>query len=90
MEGESFLNGSGSSSNNEERRMLHFGALVYICFENDLNEEFITTAEGFTKNRIRLKQKQSLEKDGNFTSGLFRIYPQFYDTEYLKTKQLSE
>ena len=44
---------SKNSSNN--RRVLHFGALVYLCFENESNEEFVTIAEGFTKNKVRLK-----------------------------------
>ncbi|EAR92909.2 zinc finger, C2H2 type family protein (macronuclear) [Tetrahymena thermophila SB210] len=72
------------------KKTLHFGAMVYICFENERGEEFFTTAEGFTKNKIRLKQTQTMEKDANFTSGLFKILPPFYDNEYIKTKQVSD
>lgn len=60
--------------------------MVYICFENEKGEEFFTTAEGFTKNKIRLKETETMERDGNFTSGLFKVFPPFYDSEYIKTK----
>jgi len=63
--------------------------MVYLCFQPDNSEEFYTTAEGFTKNKIRLKQASTMEKDGNFTSGLFKIFPPFYNSEYLKTKEVS-
>lgn len=72
------------------KKTLHFGAMVYLCFEADKNEEFITTAEGFTKTKVRLKQKSAIERDGDFTSGLFKILPPFFNTEYIKTKQMAE
>jgi len=48
---------SSSSSKNVSgnRKALQFGAMVYLCFENEKNQEYFSTAEGFTKNKIRLK-----------------------------------
>lgn len=80
---------SVNESSSRGRQVLHFGAMVYLCFENEMNEEYVACAEGFTKNKIRLKQVEAMEENGSFSEGLFRIFPLFYNTEYLKTKHMS-
>ena len=72
------------------QKLLHFGSLIYLSFVNEDNKEFFATAEGFNKTKLRLKTRDSMNLEGTFMRGLFRIYPSFFDNEFLKTKKKYE
>ncbi len=50
------------------------GVIYYAC------------CEGFTSNKFRLKTLETIRRDGKFSSCLFKVFPAFYNGEYLKTK----
>jgi len=64
--------------------------MIYLCFCDEDDREFYVTAEGYTKNKIRLKLKQHIQNSDSLTFSLFKIYPTFYNSEYLKTKEKYE
>ncbi|EGR30411.1 MIR domain protein [Ichthyophthirius multifiliis] len=68
------------------KSILNFGSTIYLSYENEQNEIFISQAEGFTKNRVQLLQESHIKKYGNYMSGLFKVYPSFYNSQYLKIK----
>lgn len=56
--------------------------MIYLCICEDDGSEYYASAEGYTKNKIRLKLKNAIANEGNFMSGLFKIYPAFNNNEY--------
>ena len=72
--------------NTGKKRLLNYGSLIYLSYQEEGGKEFFACAEGFTKSKIRLRTKQSLG-DQNYSTGLFKIYPSFYNSEYVKTKR---
>lgn len=72
------------------KKVLHFGCMIYLCFCEEDGTDFYSYAEGFTKNKLRLKTQDQMKEEGSFTSGLYKIYPNFYNNEYLKTKKKQE
>lgn len=44
-------------------------------------------ADGYTKNKIQLKQKDEILKSYSITACLFKIYPTFYNNEYIKARK---
>ncbi|EGR27925.1 MIR domain protein [Ichthyophthirius multifiliis] len=69
-----------------DRNVLHFGATVYLCYEDETGQEYYISAQGFTKDKIILKKETEMKKNGNYQKALFKLYPQFYYNEYLKNK----
>lgn len=69
-----------------KKQLLNYGSLIYLSFQEEGGIEFYACAEGFTKTKVRLRTKQNLG-DQNYSSALFKIYPSFYNTEYMKTKK---
>jgi hypothetical protein len=69
-----------------KKQLLNYGSLIYLSFQEEGGVEFYACAEGFTKTKIRLRTKQNLG-DFNYSSALFKIYPSFYNTEYVKIKK---
>jgi hypothetical protein len=41
-------------------------------------------ADGYTKNKIQLKPKHEILKDSSISACLFKIYPTFYNNEFMK------
>ena len=59
-------NGEGNKNNSCNKKILHIGSMIYLCFCED-DTEYYTTCEGFTKNKVRLKTKDQLNSEGSFT-----------------------
>ena len=77
----------GQNSNNPHKKQsLNYGALIYLTYQDDNGELFFACAEGFTKPKIRLRIKEEMAQE-SYATGLFKIYPSFYNTEYMKTKK---
>lgn len=75
-----------NSTNPGQKQLLNYGSLIYLTFLEEDGELFYACAEGFTKPKIRLRVKEEMSQE-SFSTGLFKIYPSFYNTEYLKTKK---
>ena len=45
------------------------------------------TADGYTKNKIQLKFKEEILQQSSISASLFKIYPTFYNNEYVKTRK---
>lgn len=69
-----------------KKKMLNYGSLIYLAYQEENGEIFYACAEGFTKQKIRLRVLEQMAQE-NYSTGLFKIYPSFYNTEYLKTKK---
>ena len=69
-----------------KKQILNYGSLIYLTFIEEDGEIFYACAEGFTKPKIRLRLKEEMAQE-SYSTGLFKIYPSFYNTEYLKTKK---
>lgn len=69
-----------------KKKMLNYGSLIYLTFQEEDGQLFYSCAEGFTKPKIRLRGLEEMAQE-NYSTGLFKIYPSFYNTEYLKTKK---
>ena len=77
-----------SSGSSTKKQLLNYGALIYLTYQEEDrdNELFYACAEGFTKPKIRLRLKGEMAQE-SYSTGLFKIYPSFYNNEYLKTKK---
>lgn len=98
MENQNFPNNlqhllSTDASEGEMKGVLTYGSLVYLCYNEDSNTtsiEYYAYSEGLTETKVLLKTKNSLQSEGSYTRGVFRIYPAFYHDAYLKGKNKFE
>jgi len=75
-----------SSGNPAKKQLLNYGALIYLTYQEEDSDLFYACAEGFTKPKIRLRLREEMSQE-SYSTGLFKIYPSFYNSEYLKTKK---
>jgi hypothetical protein len=61
-----------------------------VSFRDEQGNIFYACSEGFTKTKMRLKTLEVIRKEGKFNSCLFRLYPSFYNSEYMKAKKKYE
>lgn len=71
---------------NNTKPILTYGSLIYLTFTEENHSEYYAYSEGLTKTKVLLKTKESFNREGAYTRGLFRIYPSFYQNEYIKAK----
>lgn len=71
---------------NNTKPVLTYGSLIYLTFTEENHSEYYAYSEGLTKTKVLLKTKESFNREGAYTRGLFRIYPSFYQNEYIKAK----
>lgn len=98
MENQNFQNNlqhllSTEASEGEIKGVLTYGSLVYLSFNEESNTtsiEYYAYSEGLTETKVLLKTKNSLQAEGSFARGIFRIYPSFYHDAYLKGKDKFE
>ena len=68
------------------KSILTYGSLIYLTSTEEDLEEYYAYSEGLTKTKVFLKTKENFEREGSNMRGLFRIYPSFYQNEYIKAK----
>jgi hypothetical protein len=69
-----------------ESSRLHYGALIYLKYVEGAMV-YVAYSEGFSKTTLRLRPMDHFAAKSGHLNGLFKIYPSFYNNEYVKSKQ---
>ena len=72
-----------SKTTDEGKQPLCYGSIIKLTISED-KTQFFVASEGFTSVNLELQSVKEIENQNAYLNSLFKIYPSFYNDEYLR------